>query len=342
MITYAATFTTGFTKTVEEKVKKTFRNCEIELIEDGIVIFKTAEILNNINIAFLNNIYYVMDYANVDSEDEYNKCLATFVKKIRIDYSVLKQFIKSSTDCKLINIDKNQPVSINFKIIEPLEKHIGTSLGLKINRRNPRNEFVFLRRRENIFIFMLKISSNRTTDKDLEKGELRPELCNLTISQINLDGNSIVMDPFCGHGGIPKEIIRNFKYSMCFASDIDAQQIDKLKNQFKNNKKKLYIKQRDALNLEYFEDNFIDAVITDPPWNIYDEKNIDFKVFYLDMLNELKRIVKDNGDILIIMGNKTVFEEALKQCSKLSLENKIDTLVNGKKASIYCIKKHIK
>ena len=109
----------------------------------------------------------------------------------------------------------------------------------------------------------------------------------------------------------------------------------------KENNKKLFIKKRDALDLSYFEDNFIDVIITDPPWNIYNKQDINFEKFYEKMLTSFKRILKDSGSIIILMGNIDEFEKALSLVPELILFNKIDTLVNGKKASIYVIKKHI-
>lgn len=59
------------------------------------------------------------------------------------------------------------------------------------------------------------------------------------------------------------------------------------------------------------------------------------------MLISFKRILKNSGCIIILMGNIKEFEKALSLVPELILFNKIDTLVNGKKASVYVIKKHI-
>lgn len=340
MITYAATFTTGFSKTVEERIKNTIDNCEVLIVYDGLIVFKTDQSLLNVKIPFLNNIYNVIGIAKVDSESDFNNCLQQFVKRIRLEPKIINKFIKKNSDFKIMNIDKNQPVSINFKIIEPLENEIKSKFNLKFNKKNPKTEFVVLRRRENVMLFMLKISYNRQTEKNLHKGELRPELANLMISQIYLNNSSIVMDPFCGHGAIPKEIIKNFNYNMCFASDNDDDLISKLKKQYKGNNKKLFIKNRDALNLDYFENNFIDAIITDPPWNIYNEQDINCVDFYKKMLIEFKRILKNNGKLVILMGNVVDFEKSLSQITGLTQINKFNTLVNGKKATLYVLEKN--
>ena len=125
-----------------------------------------------------------------------------------------------------------------------------------------------------------------------------------------------------------------------FASDIDMNLINKLKLEFKKNKKNLFIKQRDALKLEYFENNFFDKIITDPPWNIYNAQNDDFSVFYKKMLTEFYRILKPNGFCVVLMGNVDDFEKALNP-NQFRLLEKYHILVNGKKANVYKLMKVI-
>lgn len=341
MITYAGTFITGFSSVVEDNLKSKIKNCEILTILDGLIIFRCSEDILNSRIPFLNNIYYVIDFKQTDSNTNYNFSLQNFTKKANVNINELKKFIKKNSDFKILTIDKNQPTSVNFKLIEPLEKLIISKCGLRLNKRNPKTEFIILRRSEDFILFMLKISNNRQTEKTLKKGELRPELANLMISLSNLNDTDVVIDPFCGSGAISKEVIRHFPYNMCFASDIDDNLISILKKEYKENNKKLFIKKRDALDLSYFEDNFIDAIITDPPWNIYNKQDINFEKFYEKMLISFKRILKDSGCIIILMGNIEEFEKALSLVPELIIFNKIDTLVNGKKASVYVIKKHL-
>lgn len=68
---------------------------------------------------------------------------------------------------------------------------------------------------------------------------------------------------------------------MIFAFELDETKYNKLKNEFKSNNKNFHIKNLDALDLKFFNDNFIDAVITDPPWNIFEHKNENYTNFYV-------------------------------------------------------------
>jgi len=56
------------------------------------------------------------------------------------------------------------------------------------------------------------------------------------------------------------------------------------------------------------------------------------------MLKEFIRILREDGILTIVMGQKELFEGILKPLSELVLVEKYDILVSGKKAAIYKLK----
>jgi len=85
-----------------------------------------------------------------------------------------------------------------------------------------------------------------------------------------------------------------------------------------------------------FKSGSIDKIITDPPWGISVGTDLNLLDFYSKMLTEFRRVVKTNGRLIILMGNKEIFEKVLKSYfSDFKLEEKYDILVSGKKASVY-------
>ena len=339
---YVSTFISGLSKVVEQNLKQKISDIEIIKTFDGIIIYKSNETSKIMNLKFINNTFLLLGLKKSKIGTNFNAEMNELQKKLNLNFDVIKNHIKTlkNQSFKIMAIDKNQPVSINYKIINNLEKSISKNLNIHVNTKKPNLEFIFLRRTEELMLFMLKLTYNRVTEKKLFKGELRPELAYLLASLANLDENKIVIDPFCGHGAIPRQIVKNLKYNMCFASDIDEDLIKKFKNEYKNNKKKLFIKQRDALDLSYFENGFIDAIVTDPPWNIYDNKDEDFSQFYTKMLNEFNRILKESGILIILMGNIIDFEKALRNIDLFKIQNQYNILVNGKKANIYVLYKN--
>ena len=336
LYTYVSSYISGFGKPIETILKSHIKDVAIVRHLDGLIIYQTKMEFSELPMSCFNNTYQVLAISPTNPKNSYEIALKNFIKQCNIDLIGISHNLKHSKykSFKILPVDGNSPVSINFDLVKKVEDQIEQGLHLKVDIRKHDCDVILSRRSEGLFLLLFKLSYNRVTEKTLNKGELRPELCHILAWISDLQPNDIIIDPFCGHGSIPKEIVKNFKYNMLFASDIDDTLISKLKLEFKKNKKNLFIKQRDALNLAYFEDNFFDKIITDPPWNMYHAEKGDFSIFYKKMLVEFYRILKPRGICTILMGNVIDFEKALDN-HKFSLVEKYHILVNGKKANVY-------
>lgn len=334
--TYASSYISGFNKTVETILKKEIPDLTIIKHLDGLVVYKTKSVFQNQKLSCMNNTYLVLSMQETDLKTPYETALKEFVKKSHFDFTGISDNldIKNGDSFKILPFDCNKPTSIKFDIIKPIEQQIHNTLKLNIGLKKHNFDIVLSRRSEGLILLLFKLTYNRMTEKDLPKGALRPELCNIMSWVSDIKPTDIILDPFCGYGSVPKEIVKHFKYNMLFASDINKNLTDKLKTEFKKNKKNFFIKQRDALNLEYFENEFFDKIITDPPWNIYNYTSADFTLFYKKMLQEFYRILKFGGICTILMGNVKDFEKSLEH-SNFKLQEKYNILVNGKKANVY-------
>jgi tRNA G10 N-methylase Trm11 len=225
-----------------------------------------------------------------------------------------------------------------------MEVKISKASGLLVDRVKPDLEFWFLYRSEKIGFFMLRLTKHASTEKLLNKGELRPELSYTLCLISGPDDNDIFIDPFCGYGSIPMARSLISPADMIFAADIDKENVRtlKLKSVRQKDGRPVFVKHMDALNMKTFEDGFADKIVTDPPWGIYENVGMDIEVFYYQMMQEFYRILKINGIAVILTAKKAEFENVLLVFgNKLDLCKKYDILVSGKKASIYkVIKKH--
>jgi len=334
---YVGTFVSGFENYIEKLLKKRFLDVKIICLYDGLVIFKTSATIEK--IPFFNNVYLLLNKTYSKSMD-FNNNIKDVIKT-NINYNELKKIIdlKKKKTFKIKAFKENQPTKFDYRLVSKMESDIKSNLNLRVSN-NPDVEFIIQQRSEGIILLMLKITNNRLTEKNIAKGSLRPELSYLLVEAADLKEDDIVLDPFFGSGSIPKTIVKHFNYNMCFASEIDHDCVENLKKEYKKNNKKLFIKEKDATKLDCFEDGFIDAIITDPPWNIFNkDETINFVDFYKNMLLEFNRILKENGKAIILMGNQNEFEKALYECNLFNLDNTISILVNGKKANIYCLSK---
>ena len=72
---------------------------------------------------------------------------------------------------------------------------------------------------------------------------------------------------------------------------------------------------------------------------MFDKKEENFIKFYNIMLVELNRILKDDGILIVLMGNILDFEKALDDVNLFKTDKVFKILVNGKKANIYVLSK---
>jgi len=111
-----------------------------------------------------------------------------------------------------------------------------------------------------------------------------------------------------------------------------------LQEKIKKSRVKIVVGKWDALNLTSLTNKSVDKIITDPPWGFYENKSINLREFYKSMLNEFIRVLKPNGLMIILMGQREIFGEVISGFSELKLLEKYDILISGKKATIFKIK----
>lgn len=326
MAEYISTFTTGFSEVIPSVLNNFLSEFQIIKLYDGLVYYNyngNEEDIHKI-IVFNNSFKIYRKFYGKNSE------IRTMIKNVMS----LRQLPVSRKSFRVRYSINNQFVSVDKSYTQKIENQIKKLTGCKIDRVSPDTEFWFIKRSENIGFFCQLLFKRTTTEKKLHKGELRPEFAYLMCANAKLDFNSYVLDPFAGYGAIPKQIEKNFKFRKLFVSDINDECIRDLSKQFKKNQK-IEVKLRNALNIDDIKMNSIDYIITDPPWGYYEEID-NIANFYNCMLIEFSKILKEDGIMIILSARKKEFEKVVSILGFI-IHNKIDTLVNGKKASVYII-----
>ncbi len=336
---YLCTFGSGWEEVIEDIFKKKFKDTKVIYLSNGIIIFESSKVIDVRDLFFTNNVYLLLE-SGICYSDEINDNISFLIKNINIDYNSIKKNIdlNRNKSFKILAINGNQPAKVDYRNLSNIENEIEYGLGLRVSKEKHDLDFLFLQRNDGKIYFLLKLTYNRITEKQLEKGSLRPEVAYLLSYIANIKENDIVFDPFTGSAAIPKIIMKRIKYNMMFASELNVEKFEKLKKEYKGNNKHFYLKNFDALDLSFFNDDFIDVIVTDPPWNIFNHDDSDYVEFYYKMLLEMIRIVKPGGRISLLMGNENDFNEALNKVEKLNIEKKLHVLVNGKKATVYLFK----
>jgi len=329
MSEFVSTFITGFGNVVLEQLFKDLPGIKVIALYDGLIHYRYNGNYRIIKkLVYLNNTFSVILI--------FQKKNITFDKMINLSCKRKYRLLMSTGSFRVRFSIENQFYRVDKSLLNLAEKHVISCSNLSINRVNPTTEIWYMIRSEGIGFYCQLIFGRKVQEKNLSKGELRPELANLMCGCAKLNADSIVCDPFCGYGAIPKELLNAYKIKKVMASDIDKARIVQLRKSSLSQNPKLVLSIGSVMDLKFIEDHTVDAVITDPPWGCYE--NIDnIEAFYIAMLSELKRITKKNATIVILSARKS---ELIQSCNQLGvvLLEQINTLVNGKKAAVFVLK----
>jgi tRNA G10 N-methylase Trm11 len=97
------------------------------------------------------------------------------------------------------------------------------------------------------------------------------------------------------------------------------------------NKRNCTVKKWDARKLP-IDDNFVDAVVTDPPWGEYEK--IDVPRFYDEFIGEAARILRPGGSFVFL---SSMHSEAIQSLEKHGFSySHIPFKISGKDTFLFC------
>lgn len=329
MAEFVSTFTTGFKKVVEKNLPEIVSGCKILNIYDGIVHYKFNGNSHDLEkVVYFNNTFFV-----IKSWCNFSGNFSTMVNDFCNEN---KYLLISKGSFRTRFVRENQFEKIDKKLVIKVEENVLKRSKLKIDRVSPSTEIWFNIRREGFAFCGQLISKREFTEKNLNKGELRPELAYLMCCFAELKENDVIAEPFCGYGSIPIQLAKKFRFLHLYVSDIDEEKITALKEKkyFKQNDF-VSIEVQDAFSLKQIKDNSVDVIISDPPWGFFEDVG-DIALFYDKMFCSFKRILKNDGKMIILSARKDELEYAAEKNNYKIIE-RVDTLVNGKKACVYMI-----
>ena len=340
MTAYFSTFITGLQEVVKSALDNQISDVEIGTIFDGLIMFQSDRPIQRIkSLRFLNNTFLLLHLFTPKEKTLSNKpiedMMNAILKKPALIPGVPRWAIKDAKSFRIIASIENQTVSVDNDLLTKIERFFAYRLKLKTNRSRPDIEVWFIERSEGYGFIGIRLKHAQNVEKVLQKGELRPELAHMLCYMSEPKKDDVFLDPFAGSGAIPIERAVSFPFKQVIASEGDIRTFERLKKRASETKLNITLGQWDALNLTSIPDNSVKKIVTDPPWGIFSQLDIDLKVFYFDMLNEFVRILQKDGLIIIVMGQKDLFEKALNKLTTLTLTEKYDILVSGKKAAIY-------
>ncbi len=319
---------------VIDVLEKELSNFKLNLLLDGLIVYKTNSELSRIKqLRFINNSFLLLKMIKVKDADQALNEIVSWALTRPISTHLISNFLPTGRHSfRVMFWKENQSISADSRILVELEKKFRNDQ-LFVNRTNPTIEFSFLTRNEGYGLFGLRLTRHKDYKKILHKGELRPEIANLMCLLSEPNPKDVFLDSFAGYGAIPIERA-SFPYAKIYAGDINGQLVNELAKKSIKYGKRFRVIKLDATRLTEFKDELIDKIVTDPPWGLYDE-NVILENLYIGFLKEFERILSPQGVIVLLTAAKGCVEECLTKIPMLNLVRKYNILVSGKKASIY-------
>jgi len=324
MAEFVSTFMTGFSDVVKRDLPNRIK-CRILHVYDGLIHYQFNGNSRDLEkIIYFNNTFFVLNILLSDKLD-FNPLVKDSLTK--------KYFLINKGTFRVRFIKENQFEKVDKNLMRKAEESVLKNSKLKLDRLSPSTEIWYCLRSEGFAFCGQLISKREYTEKNLNKGELRPELAYLIASFADFPPESLILEPFCGYGSIPVQLSKRFNFEKLFVSDIDKEKIDFLSQKKALQKEAINICVQDAFELENIADNSIDYIITDPPWGFYEDIG-DISLFYRKMFTSFRRVLKAAGKMVILTARtEELQKEAIEQ--NIFIEESLHTLVNGKKASLF-------
>ena len=337
---YYSTFIPGLTEPVKAALTTTLPDARITIALDGLIAYESDAKIDTIKgLPFVTNSFQIIK--SFQTTSTISEMATKIIEERALELEPSVRYSARNT-FRVITSKSSQLVPIDNNLLQQLEQRITTKTGLRPNRSKPDFEFWLSQRTEGYGFFAFRLSHHKAYDKILQKGELRPELANVLCRLSDPLPDELFLDPFCGSGAIPIQRAKFFPKGLVIASDIDEQKVNSLKARVKTLglTKRIVVRTDDALNLERYQPDSIHKIVTDPPWGHFSKMSSPVTYFYDRMLAEFARLLRPNGIAVILTGETLAFDNSLDRvASQLTLSQRFNILLSGKKASVYTLTK---
>ena len=329
MAEFVSTFITGFQSVVESDLTQRFPKIKILNLYDGLIHYRFDGDSHELEkVIYFNNTFFVLKTMK-------GKGLS-FPSLVGALTSSKNYFLVNKGSFRIRFVQENQFAKVDKNLTRRAEDYVLANSKLKLDRLSPTNEVWFSIRSEGFAFCGELISKREFTEKNLKKGELRPEIAYFICCFADINPDDTILEPFCGYGSIPTQLAKKFRFTKLYISDIEKEKVEitKARKQISTAPENLIdCRSADALKLTHIEDKSINLVITDPPWGYYEEIG-DIIDFYSRMFKSFSRVLTDQGRLIILSARKEELEETA-TASGFKIKNSLHTLVNGKKAGLY-------
>jgi tRNA (guanine6-N2)-methyltransferase len=340
---FLSIFADGLEEIVQQVVESTLPDVTVELCRSGSIVFSSRQ--DQVKVAalpFFRNTFRLLRLVQTRTGTSSATVLAMLAKDRETLDAIRLAGQRLHGVFRVIVADGSSLISVDAHLMEAMEQAIRLATRLRVDRSKPDHEFWLHGRSDGTMFFSLRITRTRASEHLLQKGELRPEIVDILCRLSEPKSGELFLDPFAGSGAIPLARASHFPACTVLANDADEERISQIKSRVSNlsRKKRIVARCMDALRMERYSDGCIDKIVCDPPWGIYRKLSLEPTEFLRRMLAEFDRVLKPNGLAVILITRELPFQSVLAAAgTRLTVQNRFDILLSGKKTSIYRLSK---
>lgn len=336
-VVFLSTFIPGAQRIVQEILHAHGIERIVRML-DGAVLYHSAHFRY---IPCFHNTFEVIYQTASQGRKPVDRLLRTLADNPAL-FSLRPLRSKRLTSFRLVTSQESQLTAVDPHNRAVLEARIARETGLRVNRAKADVEYWLLSRSEGVSFFLRRMGGSRITEKQLQPGELRPELCYL-LNWLSRPGrHDVFLDPFCGSGAIPLSRLSIGSPERLYAADLNPAKAavtqQRLRASFADFPASVWPADIAAIPGR-LPAGSISRIVTDPPWGLYEQADI--VALYRTMLETFAHVARPGARIVILTAARPVLESTLQRWhDTFCLETAYPILVSGKKATIYVLTKH--
>ncbi len=236
----------------------------------------------------------------------------------------------------------DDPLPLEASAKDALTRAIAELSGGRPDSRHPAREYRVQGRADGSILLL-----SRPLDRpapELRPGELPPDTARLLVELSRPRPDDVFLDPCAGHGSIPRARAAAGPFSLIFAGDADPAMYEEIRAGISSEgmaslRKRIFPKLLDARSLEGFDDGFITALVSDPPWGLYGggggpSRGGELDAFYRSFLAASARVLASTGRLVLLAARDIDLDGFMRKAAlPLEAAETHEVLISGKKAT---------
>ena len=205
MAEYISTFTTGFKDVISKDFPKRLSGVKILNLYDGLIHYQFNGNSRELeNIIYFNNTFFLLKVLQGKN--------LTFQFLVNALCKSKKYFLINKGTFRVRFSKENQFTKVDKSLTRKAEEDVLKFSKLQLDRLSPSSEIWYCLRSEDFAFAGQLIFKREFTEKNLHKGQLRPEVSYLISAFANVCPSDTILEPFCGYGSIPLSLAKYFFY----------------------------------------------------------------------------------------------------------------------------------